>query len=63
MDYILLDLTDIEGEGKVQSGEPVVVLGRQGQAEISAAELGELAGTIAYEIVTNISKRVTRRTV
>jgi alanine racemase len=63
MDYILLDLTDIESEGTVQPGEPVVVLGRQGQAEISAAELGELAGTIAYEIVTNISKRVTRRTV
>lgn len=63
MDYILLDLTDIEGDGKVQPGEPVVVLGRQGQAEISAGELGELAGTIAYEIVTNISKRVARRAV
>lgn len=63
MDYILLDLTDIEGDGKVQPGEPVVVLGRQGQAEISAGELGELAGTIAYEIVTSISKRVARRAV
>ncbi len=63
MDYILLDLTDIEGQGKVQAGEHVVVIGRQGSEEISAVELAEAAGTIAYEIVTNISKRVAREDV
>lgn len=63
MDYILLDLTDICAEGKVQPGEHVVVLGRQGSEEVSAADIAELAGTIAYEVVTNISRRVARETV
>lgn len=60
MDYTLLDLTDVLSEGAIQAGESVVVLGRQGTAEIPAVELAELAGTIAYEVVTNISRRVAR---
>jgi len=61
MDYILLDLTDIPDE--VRAGEPVVVLGRQGNSEISAADIAETAGTIAYEVVTSISIRVAREAV
>jgi len=63
MDYILIDLTDIVGEAKVQAGEPVVVLGRQGNQEVSAADIAETAGTIVYEVVTNISRRVAREAV
>ncbi len=63
MDYILLDLTDISAEQPVQAGEPVVALGRQGSEEVSAADLAEWAGTIAYEVVTSISARVPREAV
>jgi alanine racemase len=35
-------------------------MGRQGEEEISAAELAERAGTITWEIVTRIGSRVQR---
>jgi alanine racemase len=60
MDYVMVDLTDVIQEGLPQAGEEIVLLGRQGGDEISAGELAELAGTIAYEIVTTISTRVVR---
>lgn len=60
MDYTLVDLTEVSRQGAVQAGESIVVLGRQGNEEIPASELAELAGTIAYEVVTNISRRVAR---
>jgi alanine racemase len=60
MDYIFLDLTDAVKDGAPQAGEEIVLLGRQGRSEITAGELAEKAGTIAYEIVTNISARVAR---
>ena len=63
MDYTLLDLTDLPADQPVIAGEPVVVLGRQGSEEVSAAELAELAGTITYEIATSISNRVPREAV
>lgn len=63
MDYIMVDLTDIAGEGSLQPGESVVVLGRQGNQEVSAADIAEWADTIAYEVVTNISRRVAREAV
>ena len=37
-----------------------MLLGRQGDEEIAAEELADEAGTIAYEIVTNIGDRVPR---
>ena len=64
MDYVMVDLTDVwAAEGEIKIGESVVVLGRQGQEEISAAEIAAAAGTIAYEVVTNISARVRREAV
>ena len=56
MDQILLDCRD----DPVRAGDPVVVIGRQGDEQITAAELAEHAGTLAYEIVTAISERVPR---
>ncbi len=41
-------------------GEEVVLLGRQESDEISAHELATRAGTIAWEIFTGLSHRVTR---
>ena len=54
MDLIMLDL----GEGSAaKAGDEVVIIGRQGDAEISADEIARLLGTINYEVVfTNITR-------
>jgi alanine racemase len=57
MDLTMIDVTDIE---KIQPGDEVVLLGRQGDAEISADEMAAWANTISYEILTSISNRVPR---
>jgi len=57
MDLTTVDVTDIR---KVQQGDEVVLLGRQGDAEISADEMAAWANTISYEILTSISSRVPR---
>ncbi|WP_076459124.1 alanine racemase [Limosilactobacillus caccae] len=41
-------------------GTPVVLMGKSGDKEITADDLAEQAGTINYEILTNISERVYR---
>lgn len=63
MDYIFLDLTEAVGSEQPKAGEAVVLIGRQGGEEIRAVELAERAGTIAYEVVTSISRRVPREVV
>jgi alanine racemase len=63
MDYTLLDLSEACREGEPKHGEEVVILGTQGMETISAAEIGDRAGTIAYEIVTGIRQRVPREAV
>jgi alanine racemase len=57
MDLTMVDVTDIAG---VSQGDEVVLLGRQGDAAISADEMAGWAETISYEIVTSISARVPR---
>ncbi len=57
MDQIMVDLDALPD---VRAGEEVVLLGRQGTEEISAAELAAKSGTIPWEIFTGISARVGR---
>ena len=57
MDLTMIDVTDIRN---VKQGDEVVLLGRQGNAEISADEIAAWANTISYEILTSISARVPR---
>ncbi|MGH7888845.1 MAG: alanine racemase, partial [Candidatus Binatia bacterium] len=57
MDLTTVDVTDIRN---VQQGDEVVLLGRQGGAEISADEMAAWANTISYEIFTSIGARVPR---
>ncbi len=57
MDFTLLDVTAVAG---AEVGDEVVLIGRQGALEITAAEAAELAGTIPYEILCNISARLPR---
>ena len=57
MDLIMIDVTGVDG---VQEGDDVVLMGRDGNEEISCSELAEKAGTIPWEIVTRIGTRVRR---
>lgn len=61
MDMVMLDVTDIPG---ACLRDEVVVLGAQqgplGKDEITATEIAEQAGTIPWEVLTNISRRVPR---
>jgi alanine racemase len=57
MDWSLVDITDIDG---VDVGEEVILLGRGNTQTITADEFAEYAGTIPYEILCKISKRVPR---
>jgi alanine racemase len=57
MDQIVVDVSQLEN---VEPGEEVVLMGRQGNEEILASEVASKAGTIAWEIFTGITKRVTR---
>src|SRR6266446_3043337 len=57
MDLVMIDVSKIDD---VQVGDEVVLMGRQGSAEIPCAELAEKAGTITWEITTRIGQRVRR---
>lgn len=57
MDLTLVDVTDA---GAVRPGDEVVLLGRQGGAEIRVEDLAEAAGTLPYEILSRIGRRVPR---
>ena len=56
MDQLIVDCGDLD----VHAGDEVVVLGSQGDEEVTAWELAAHADTIAYEIVTRIGQRVPR---
>ncbi len=56
MDLTLIDVDNLD----VEVGDEVVLIGRQGNEEITADEIAELEGTINYEVVCGIGKRVPR---
>jgi len=53
-------VVDVSKAGRVQEGDEVVLLGSQGKTRIVAEELGELSGTINYEVTTRISSLLPR---
>lgn len=57
MDLMMIDVSAVPN---AKVGDEVVLLGRQGDAEVTCAELAERAGTITWEITTRIGKRVPR---
>ncbi|MEO6192783.1 MAG: alanine racemase [Thermoanaerobaculia bacterium] len=57
MDMTLLDVT----EAGAELGDEVVLLGRQGNEEITATELAAHAGTISWEILCHLGLRLPRR--
>jgi alanine racemase len=56
MDQLMVDLGDVPAD----ADDEVVLIGRQGDDEITATEWGERLGTISYEVVTGIGARVPR---
>jgi len=57
MDMTLVDASHVD---EAEVGTDVVLFGRQGDAEIHVDEVAAKAGTISYEILCNITKRVPR---
>lgn len=57
MDYAMVDITEIAG---VKRGDPVVLIGAQGDERIGADEVAAWLGTSSYEVMTAILPRVPR---
>lgn len=57
MDFTMIDVTGIEG---VEPGDEVIIIGRQGEREITVEEVAASLDTISYEITCGISNRVPR---
>ncbi|MFC5405081.1 alanine racemase [Cohnella soli] len=63
MDQCMIRLDDAiaHGEPPIAPGEEVVLIGRQGDEEISAEEIAAWLGTINYEVTCMIAARVPRK--
>ena len=58
MDLVMLDVTELPA---TREGDEVVVIGAQGPARQTADDLAAAVGTISYEILVGIRRRVPRR--
>jgi alanine racemase len=57
MDQIVIDCGD---DATVQLGDEVVLLGRQGDGEITADDWAAMLGTISYEVLCGVGPRMPR---
>ena len=57
MDYTCLDIGNVPG---VRIGDPVTLIGRDGDEEVTVNDIAGLAETTPYEVVCHIGKRVKR---
>ena len=57
MEQMMADVTYIPD---VREGDSVIIMGSDGKNTVSCEELAALSGTINYEIVCNVGKRVPR---
>jgi alanine racemase len=57
MDLMVIDVSNLPDAAV---GDEVVLIGKQGDAEIPCAELADKAGTITWDITTRIGQRVKR---
>jgi alanine racemase len=60
MNSIAVDVTDLE---KVQKGDEVVIIGNQGDKEITIASFGESSQQVNYELLTRLPQDIPRRIV
>jgi len=59
MDAVMADVTDVPGE-PVGVADEFVLIGSQGAARITVAEVARAAGTVSWEVVTSLSGRLPR---
>ncbi len=59
MDAVMCDVTDVPGR-PVTVDDEFVLLGEQGEDEITVAELARARATNSWEVVTTMSRRLTR---
>ena len=57
MDQCMIDITDV---GDVKVGDEVILMGSCGNIKFDAEDIAEILGTISYEVICMISKRVPR---
>lgn len=57
MDQFMIDVTDLHNP---KTGDEIVLIGKQGEREITADQVANIMGTISYEIVCTVGKRVPR---
>lgn len=57
MDQLMIDVSDVP---QARSGDIVTLIGEEGNDRITADDLAQIYGTIGYEVVCGISKRVPR---
>lgn len=57
MDQCMIDVTDIKG---LKVGDEVILMGQSENCKFNADDMAEILGTINYEIICLISKRVPR---
>ncbi len=53
-------VADVQHIADAQPGDEVVLIGRQGEEEISADALANLTGTINYEVVARVNQSIPR---
>lgn len=58
MNIVMVDVTDVPG---VAVGDPVTLIGREGELAVTAEELASHCGTINYEILARLSPAIPRR--
>lgn len=58
MDAITIDVTGVPG---VEVGDTATLIGADGEERITADDVGRWSGTLAYEVLTGIGRRVERR--
>ena len=56
MDHLMVDC----GDDPVEPRDDVVLIGRQGDEEVTADDLASWIGTVNYEVVCGLSERVPR---
>lgn len=57
MDQCMIDVTDV---GDVNAGDEVILMGSDGSLKFNADDMAAILGTINYEVICMVSKRVPR---
>ncbi len=60
MSLIAVDITNVPG---IKKGDEVVIIGKQGELEITVASFAELSNQLNYELLTRLSRNIPRHVV